>query len=171
MTVLVVFESHWGNTEQVARSIAAGAEEEGAAVRVASVTDAPTTLADIDLLVAGGPTHAFSMSRESTRLSAVKQGSTTGSAATGLREYLQALVDHHQHPRIATFDTRVAAARRFPGSAARAAARLARREGFAVDHEPESFWVHDSSGPLEEGELERARQWGHDLAASLRRLG
>ncbi|KRF31462.1 flavodoxin domain-containing protein [Yonghaparkia sp. Soil809] len=171
MTVLVVFESHWGNTEQIARSIAAGIEDEGPAVRVASVMDAPTTLDGVELLVAGGPTHAFSMSRESSRLSAVRQGSTTGSAAIGLREYLQALVDHHQHSRIATFDTRVLAARRFPGSAARAAVRLVRREGFAVDHEPESFWVRDSSGPLEEGELDRARRWGHDLAAGLRRLG
>lgn len=171
MTMLVVFESHWGNTEQVARSIAAGAAEQGEEVAVASVTDAPTTLHGVDLLIAGGPTHAFSMSRESTRLSAVSRGATTGSPATGLREYLMALGDRGERAHVVTFDTRVSAARRLPGSAARAATRLARREGFEIDGEPESFWVHDSAGPVEDGELERARQWGRDLAAQVRGLG
>jgi hypothetical protein len=31
----------------------------------------------------------------------------------------------------------------------------------------ESFLVEDSEGPLEDGELDRARAWGRELARSL----
>lgn len=53
-----------------------------------------------------------------------------------------------------------------PGSAARAASRLARRLGFAVS-EPASFVVERYEGSLVEGELERAREWGHGLTEQL----
>lgn len=136
---------------------------------IKNVQDAPVSLADVELLIAGGPTHAFSLSRGSTRQSAGLQGGTAGSAATGLREYLSALgAAADDHPPVVTFDTRV---RHFPGSAARAAVRIARRGGFPVDLEPESFWVDDTEGPLEDGELDRARRWGRDLAGHVGPLG
>lgn len=34
---------------------------------------------------------------------------------------------------------------------------------------PESFWVSETPGPLLEGELDRARRWGVDVAAALAR--
>ena len=61
MSVLVVFESMWGNSRLVA---AATAEGLGKDVPVVSVAEAPVPLpSDVDTLVLGGPTHAFSMSR------------------------------------------------------------------------------------------------------------
>ena len=64
---LVVVESMWGNTRAVAQAVANGLSESVTA-RVIDVTDAPATLGErISLLVVGGPTHAFSMSRASTR--------------------------------------------------------------------------------------------------------
>jgi flavodoxin len=163
MKALVVFESLWGNTEQVARAIAAGLEE-SAEVEVVDVRDAPASPGDADLVVAGGPTHAFSMTRSSTREDAVKQGAPHGTGEPGLREWLAAQ-PRGGHHRIATFDTRVTKVQHLPGSAARSAARSARKHGYDVATDPESFYVTDLAGPLADGELDRATAWGRELAA------
>ena len=82
MSTLVVFESYWGNTETVARAVADGI---GGPVEVVGVADAPTPLPrDVDLLVVGGPTHAFGMTRATTRRDAVKQGGRPGHEETGI---------------------------------------------------------------------------------------
>ena len=58
MKALVVYESMFGNTEQIARAVAAGLEESVDVVQVAEVTDAPTEPdPEVALIVAGGPTH------------------------------------------------------------------------------------------------------------------
>jgi hypothetical protein len=60
---LVIYESMYGNTEQIARAIGEGLGDR-MQVEVVEVGAAPTTLAaDVGLVVVGGPTHAFSMSR------------------------------------------------------------------------------------------------------------
>ena len=97
MKALVVYESLWGNTEKVARAVAAGLAET-AEVAVADVGERPELSADLDLLVAGGPTHAFSMTRTSTREDAVRQGATHHPAAVGLREWLAQLPEDGPHP-------------------------------------------------------------------------
>ena len=75
MRALVVHESMFGNTETVARAVADGLSTvAGIEVDRAAVHSASTDLADVDLVVVGGPTHAFSMSRESTRADAVTKG-------------------------------------------------------------------------------------------------
>ena len=64
--------------------------------------------ADLDLLVVGAPTHAFSLSRPSTRADAVRQGAPPERATAGLREWLTAAPpqDARRLP-VAVFDTRV----------------------------------------------------------------
>lgn len=162
---MVVYESMWGNSEKVARAVAAGVGEV-MPVDVVPVADAPTELADVDLVLVGGPTHAFSMSRSTTRRDARDQGAPEGSVDVGMREWLSALPDEH-HRWFATFDTRVTKVRHWPGSAAKSAARMGRRHGFQKAGTPESFYVLDVDGPLDEGELDRARGWGHSVAASV----
>ena len=162
MKALVVFESLWGNTEQVARAIAAGLEE-SAEVEVVDVREAPASPGDVDLVVAGGPTHAFSMTRSSTREDAVRQGAPHGTGEPGLREWLDAQ-PRDAHHRIATFDTRVTKVHHLPGSAAKSAARSARKHGYDLAARPESFYVEDMEGPLAAGELDRATAWGRTLA-------
>ncbi|MEO6585287.1 MAG: flavodoxin/nitric oxide synthase, partial [Knoellia sp.] len=77
MRSLVVYESVWGNTEQVARAVAAGLGVV-MTVEVVDVGIAPTTPGDdVDLLVVGGPTHTFSMSRPGTRSEAVTRGASS----------------------------------------------------------------------------------------------
>lgn len=162
---LVVYESMFGNSGQVARAVADGVGEV-MTVEVAEVVTAPTDLEGVDLVVAGGPTHAFSMSRASTRRDARGQGATQGSVETGLREWLLALPDEHGRW-FAAFDTRVTKVRRLPGSASHSASRAGRRHGFTQAMAPESFYVLDVDGPLADGELDRARAWGRQVAASL----
>jgi len=66
----------------------------------------------------------------------------------------------------AAFDTRVYRPY-LPSSAARRATRQLKRLGARVIAHPEGFRVVDTLGPLENGEEERARQWGMTLAASV----
>ena len=167
MRARVVFESMFGNTQRIAEAIADGLSSRIEA-ETAEVGDAATTIDDdIALLVVGGPTHAFGMSRPSTRRSAAEQAEHgVVSAEVGIREWVATLERGSSDVACATFDTRVDRPR-VPGSAAKAAQKRLRRLGFRVLTSAESFYVADTEGPLIAGELERARRWGHSLAAEL----
>jgi hypothetical protein len=165
MRAVVVYESMFGNTERVARAIGQGLEALGN-VQVIEVNEAPAHLDDIDLLVVGGPTHAFGMSRARTREDAGRQAEgRLVSQHLGIREWLPTLPS--AAVAAAAFDTRVAKVRRLPGSAARGAARLLSRHRYRLVVPPESFYVDDVTGPLLQGELDRAREWGNTLATAL----
>jgi hypothetical protein len=161
---LVVYESMFGNSEEVARAVAAGIGDV-MPVEILEVGEASTDLTGVDLVVAGGPTHAFSMSRANTRREARAQGATHGTVDSGLREWLSSLPDEHGRW-FAAFDTRVTRVRHVPGSASHSAARAGRRHGFRQAVRPESFYVLDVEGPLAEGEVDRARAWGHSVAVT-----
>ena len=162
MSALVVVESMWGNTREVGEAVA---ENLGPDVTVVDVDQAPATVpAEVDLLVVGGPTHAFSMSRSKTRQSAVESGADAARATTGIREWLEAM-PASDHLDVATFDTRVVKVQHWPGSAAKAAGKAVRRHHLGRLVASESFYVEDLKGPLHDGELERARAWGSELAA------
>lgn len=164
MQALVVYESMFGNTELVARAIAGGLGD-ACDVKIADAATIPSA-AGMDLLVVGAPTHAFGLSRPSTRQDAARQGTIRpGAAEVGLREYLDV------SPMLtglaaAAFDTKVDRPR-LPGSAARKAHRRLRRLGCRMLAPPESFPVTGTKGPLVEGAAERARQWAIRLAAAL----
>lgn len=162
MSTVVMYESLWGNTRAIAEAVARGI---GPDVPVVDVASAPAALpTDVGLLVIGGPTHAFSMSRESTRENAVGKGAEPGHEARGIREWLD-----EQPPSdrvdVATFDTRVAKVRKLPGSAAKAANRTIKRHHLGRLISTESFYVDGMEGPLLDHELERAGQWGTMLTA------
>jgi hypothetical protein len=162
MRALVVFESMFGNTEVIARAIAAGIGEH-LDVTVVEVGAAATEIPDdVGLLVVGGPTHAFGMSRPSTREDAAKQVTCDGlvSRGRGLREWLEDLEPSAALP-AATFDTHID--KRFPGSAAHAARRRLKALGYDVKA-AESFHVLGTTGPLVNDEAVRARDWGARLA-------
>jgi hypothetical protein len=167
MRALVLYESMFGNTQQVAEAIAEGLTTAGE-VEVAEVSTAERTVDEgVDLLVVGGPTHAFGLSRDSTRTSAANE--TTDplvSSGPGLREWL-AHARVAPHTSAAAFDTRVD--KPVPGSAASAARRRLQRMGLRIAAPPETFRVGGMTGPLLDGELERARAWGEQLAARVAR--
>jgi hypothetical protein len=168
MRALVVYESMFGNTQAVARAVAAGlASADGMDdVGLVEVGTAPAQVGDdVDLVVVGAPTHAFSLSRPSTRKDAVaKSGEPLVSTGLGLREWLAGLDRSDRHLQAAAFDTKVDRPR-LPGSAARAAARRLRRLGMALVVRPATFRVDGMTGPLLDGEVDRAWGWGGDLGA------
>jgi Flavodoxin len=168
MKSVIVYESMFGNTEHIARKIAQGLAPPGSDSLVKDVREVnPDELAGADLLVVGAPTHAFSLSRQSTRDDAVRQGADPSRASLGVREWLDtlevALPVAAERPCVAIFDTRVEKVRRLPGSAAKRGARVLRAHGFEVLGRPTSFYVADVKGPVTFGEFDRAREWGTQL--------
>ena len=164
MRALVVYESMFGNTQAIAEAIAEGLSER-IPVEALEVSVAPTRIDDdVALLIVGGPTHAFGLSRPRTRQDAARQA-TQGlvSRGLGLREWLTSL-EGPAGVAAATFDTRIAKPR-LPGSAARAAEKQLRRRGFRLITPAESFYVEGTLGPLGAGERERSRRWGETLGS------
>jgi len=164
--VLIVHESMFGNTHEIASAIAdglrGGRPTEDGDVRLVHVDDAPTVIPDdVDLLLVGGPTHALGMTRPKTREDAATKGGTA--AREGVREWIGFVTPRPELP-VVTFDTRVHV-KMLPGSAASAAAKSLRHHGFGRAERGETFWVQGTSGPIEAGELERARAWGAELAS------
>ena len=162
MRSLVVYESWFGNTQHIAERIALALQEEGE-VQLLTVDDDVPPLEEVDLLVVGGPTHAHGLSGKRTRAAAIDQGGF-GEIGIGVRGFIGELPNGAHGPRVAAFDTRANKPVLLVGSAAKGIARRLREHGYKLAVEPESFFVDGTSGPLEKGELERAGEWGKQLA-------
>lgn len=178
MSALVVFESMFGSTRDVAYAIAGGLRptvpvrvvEVGALFAEPGGTSVPEEIA---LLVVGGPTHAFGMSRQKTRDSASREARAGGdgthaiiSPRAGIREWLEAIRMPSHSLMVATFDTKVRRPN-LPGSAARSAERVLRRRGAVPALPARSFDVLGMSEGLADGQLDAAEAWGRELAALL----
>lgn len=103
---------------------------------------------EADVLIVGGPTQ-----RHGTSLA--------------LRAFLESM------PRrtlrglaAAAFDTRYHMAEWKSGSAAQRIASRLKKAGALLVVPPESFFVAEREGPLEQGELERAVQWAEQIYAA-----
>ena len=172
MRAVVVYESMYGNTRLVAEAIGAGLTT-AFDVSVFPVAQAsPAVLADADLVVVGGPTHAHGMSRAATRKAAVEAAAKPvspltvepGAVGPGLRDWFASL---GRYPvKAAAFDTRIHGPAALTGRASKGVARLLRAHGFEVVAEPESFLV-TKQDRLEPQEAARAREWAATLAAGL----
>ncbi len=164
MRARVVYESMFGNTAAIARAIADGlrahADVEVLSVVAAAEMPEPT----IDLLVVGGPTHVFGLSRTRTRRDAAEQTDAPLAVDIGIREWLDAALPVPGGSRAAAFGTKAAKPRWLPGSAARGAGKRLRRLGYELVEDPMDFLVEGMRGPLAQGELERARAWAERLA-------
>jgi len=157
MKALVVYDSFFGNTQQIARAIgdALKSQAEVQTLRVGDVK--PERLAGLSLLFVGSPTRAFS-------------------ASPAIKAWLKNLVPNSlKGVKVAAFDTRIAVSdvdsRVFPvfvklfGYAAEPiGARLTKMGGDQVIP-PEGFSVLGSEGPLKDGELERAAAWAQQILA------
>ena len=172
MRAVVVYESMYGNTHLIAEAIGAGLRT-AFDVRVVPVSQAqPEVIADADLVVVGGPTHAHGMSRASTRKAAVQAADKPVGGLTvepdalgpGLRDWFGRLGDCPV--RAAAFDTRMHGPAALTGRASKGVTRLLREHGFAVVAEPASFLV-TKQDRLEPHEQDRARDWGARLAADV----
>jgi hypothetical protein len=167
MKALVIFESMYGNTRDVADAIGEGLRSSTWEVDVVEVGDAPTLISSgVDLLIVGGPTHQFGLSRPSSRQSAAN-GATTPivSRTSGVREWMDKAEIGHLGIASAAFDTLLLTPRflRYFGRASRKIDKRLARLGCHPVVSPESFWVTGGKGPLADGEVDRAHTWGQHL--------
>ncbi|MGY2039890.1 flavodoxin family protein [Nocardia gipuzkoensis] len=164
MRARVVYESMFGNTAAVADAIAQGLCEHAEVELVNVVAAAEVTATTVHLLVVGGPTHAFGLSRPQTRRDATKLTDAPIAIDIGVREWLAAALPAAPGHRALAFGTKVAKPPWLPGSAARGIGKRLRRLGYSLADEPVDFLVEDTIGPLTPGELDRARVWAGRIA-------
>jgi flavodoxin len=139
---LVVYDSLYGNTAQVARAIGDAVAGETDVLRVGEVK--PSELRSFDLVIVGSPTQ--------------------GGRATEAMQAFLARVPALEGARAAVFDTRLRArwVKVFGYGAGKIAERM-KSLGATLVAEPEGFTVKGKKGPLADGELERAIAWAESL--------
>ncbi len=169
MKAIVVYESLWGNTAAIARAIAEGLGQGTRALSTAEATG--EAMAEVDLIVAGAPVHALSLPTEASRESARTGGLGPDKAPPDLshppmRTWLQRMA--RGGGRGAAFDTRVQAW--YGRGAAPLILRGLERAGYRKIAKARGFYVGggrvvpSADGILRSGEIQRAREWGAELA-------
>ena len=165
MKALVVYESMYGNTKQIAEAIADGLSH-SMDVKIFEVGVAPSETSGFDLIAVGGPTHQFGLSRKSSREQAAADADRPLiSAGIGIREWIGGLQKVKTGAALA-FDTSIRKPN-LPGSAARGVAKRLKRLGYRMLLPGEMFLVEGGTGPITDGELDRARAWGEAAAAAV----
>lgn len=150
LNTLVVYDSQFGNTEQVARAIAQTLSAYGSA-RAERVDKAhPGDIWDIHLLILGSPTQGWR-------------------ATPAMQAFLNRIPSDLLHGvAVACFDTRFDRASWLTGSAAQRIAKALKKWGVPLIAPPESFFVQTTEGPLQVGELSRAEHWAEALLHKVR---
>lgn len=155
MRACVVFASRYGNTGKIARSIESGIEQAGVQAECFGVGEVKaSSLKDYDLICVGGPTEAFSASKE-------------------MKDFLEKL----EGPDLSgkhgfAFDTRLDS--RLSGSAGGYIEKKLRKSGLRVIAPHESAIVFRVRGggetgaaALKEGEEQRFQEIGRRVGAAL----
>ena len=157
MKVLIVYDSYFGNTEKIARSIG-NTHDSNQTVEIVRASDIMTDqLTGAELLIVGSPTRAFRPTK-------------------GIMNFLKSIPSHSlDGVRVAAFDTRISTddidsrmlkklVHLFGYAAKPISDRLVKRGGILIIP-PEGFYVQDNEGPLKDGEIERAAEWGKHIIA------
>lgn len=156
MKTLVLYDSQYGNTQQIAQAIAAqlGPAEEAALKRPTEID--LTALTGVNLLVVGSPTQRFM-------------------ATPALMTWLKGIArDGLRGVRVATFDTRLTEQQiqatpvlkwfvRKSSYAAWWLTKHLQKKGGQLILPPEGFYVAGMEGPLLPGELKRAEEWARQI--------
>ena len=176
MKAIVVYESLWGNTASVAAAIAEGIGPEARAMSTAEAV--PSVAAEADLIVAGAPVLGFRLPTDDMRESVLRTEWRAPRPADlshpSMRSWLASV------PRAARSDGTggVAGGARFaafetglwwsPGAASKSIGEKLAGLGYAEVCKGRRFVVKGRYGPLRDGELDKARAWGRELAQSVR---
>ena len=167
MRIVVVYESMFGNTHDLADAIAMALAPAHEVTTVPVGSANRHTLDGADLVLVGGPTHAHGESWPKTRAAARQQAERDhltldpDAGGQGLREWLDGL-GHHESL-AAAFDTRLDARPVLTGRASKGIDRALRHHGFRVVVDPMSFLV-TSHNTLVDGEAAHAGAWGTAVA-------
>ena len=146
---LVVYDGLFGNTEKVAKALAAGLESGGVDVNVVKVDAVKfDELGKVDLLCVGSPVHAWNASKP-------------------VKEFLGRLksVEGLSGKKAFAFDTKIKS--KLAGSAGGKIERKLKDLGLIIAKHSESAVVKGREGPLEEGAEETFKQIGAELAKML----
>lgn len=145
MNTLIIYDSTFGNTAQLARAMADTLGKHGTARVVQADRASLLEMKEVDLLLVGGPTQRHGMS-------------------PAMRAVLESLPRRSLHGvNAVAFDTRYHMSAWKSGSAASRIDSKLKRAGASLIMAPESFFVAEREGPLEEGELERAAHWAEEI--------
>lgn len=158
MKVWIIYDSVFGNTEQVAQAMGKALEAQ-VDVTVRKVAEVqPEQMPDLDVLIVGSPTRAFSPTPAVRNLlKGLSRGTLEGVT-------------------VAAFDTRISLddvdSRILPplvkvfGYAAEPIANRLKKKGGMLAVAPEGFFVAGTEGPMKEGEIERATTWAQRVIAA-----
>ncbi|MBI4921958.1 MAG: flavodoxin family protein [Devosia nanyangense] len=155
MAIVVVYDSIFGNTAQVAKAIAAELELTHT-VKLVPVGEARgIDLSDAEMLIVGSPTRGF---RPTPLVSEYVEGleAPSGIAAAAFDTRLD-LETIHPAPLRWVVDA--------GGYAAERIAAMLERHGFVLKAPSAGFLVGGTEGPLNAGEIERAKAWAKTLIA------
>jgi hypothetical protein len=169
MKAIVVYESYWGNTASVARAVAEGIGPDAKALNTDEA--AGEALAGVDLVVAGSPIVAFSLPSEKMRSDMAAKPDKKAPKPPDLshpllRTWLEGLPQAGAAARGAAFETGFKLS---PGGATGKILKMLETKGYQPVSKKERFLVKGSYGPVKEGELDRARAWGAELAKSMKK--
>jgi len=146
---LIVYDSRYGNTEKLAKALAAGLESGGLDAEVVKADAVKLEELDkVDLLCVGSPVHAWNASKLTKQF----------------LERLKGLKGLNGKKAFA-FDTKIKS--RISGSAADKIEKKLKELDFTIAKPNESAIVKGREGPLEENAEKRFKQIGEELAKKL----
>lgn len=158
MISLVVYDSQYGNTRQIAQAIADQLAQSGrsSAIHVDEVQ--PGDRMGINLLVVGSPTQQLSATAPIKGwLNRLPEGSLKGVRAAAFdTRFTQEKIDE---VKVLSFFVSIF------GYGAKPIARRLVKKGANLIAEPKGFYVADTEGPLLAEELKRAAAWALSLSA------
>jgi flavodoxin len=149
MKTLVVFDSVYGNTAEIAKSIGAAIGKDAKVVKASEA--GPDDLKSVNLLIVGSPTYG-------------------GRPTPGLKTFLDKIQSGSlKNINVAAFDTRAAQkwVKIFGYAAGRIEKTLTGNGGIAAV-KPEGFFVTGTKGPLADGESKRAGEWAKATVAGIK---
>jgi len=158
MKALVVYDSVFGNTEQIAKAIG-NALSSGNDVEILQVTAVkPEHLAGLELLIVGSPTRAFRPTPAITTF--LKKISVDGLKGVKVAAFDTGISMSDTNSRVLRFFVKSF------GYAAKPIADRLEKKGGELLAAPEGFFVTGTEGPLKEGELERAATWAKQFLST-----
>lgn len=144
MKTLIVYDTKYGNTRELADEMALAIGSTARAVDTEHLE--LSMLNGVELLIIGSPTQMWTASPPARDAAYVIGGAVSPTRV-----------------KVATFDTGLDGP--FGGAGAGKLAELMKEAGFEVIASPEHFLLEHLHGPLEKGETDRAREWALALAA------
>ena len=149
---VVIYDSKFGNTEKIARSLAGGLQMAGLDVTCVNTNDVQAeSLKDYDFIAVGAPTQMFTASRPMKDFLLKLAGVQSLKGKYGF-----------------AFDTKFASP--LSGSASKYIEKRLKDLGMKIVRPRQSAIVDKTEGPLEGGEVEAFEQIGFDIGTSLTKV-